>query len=455
MRRLRTILAGLVCKGAYRALRLAGRGGTSLPGKLALKIFPDYLSVLAGGVKTLVLTGTNGKTTSTHMVAQALENAGVHAFYNRSGANLIQGITTEFALNCTLGGRPRAEFAVIECDEGALRRVCAALDPDVLLVTNVFRDQLDRYGEVMHTRENILAGVKNSPNALLVLNADCSITASLAREVANDVQFYGVDCEIYPARVPDLSDATHCLVCGQAYEYSHRTYAHLGGFACPGCGYSRTAPAVAVREILERRSNSCRLQLCVDGALHEVDADVPASYDIYNAVAAVAALRAFGFSNEQAFEAIGHFKHGFGRAEVFNVEGASVRLMLMKNPAGCNQIINLLLNEPVEDMGLVCILNDNDCDGTDVSWIYDAAWEAVCERRGTAICSGVRAEDMALRLKLAGMPDAGIRIIADYDQLIDTLAAGGHTTVVANYSAMMDFRARLAARLGLAGFWEG
>ena len=453
---MRTIAAGLVCKGTYKLLRMMGRGATSLPGKLALKIDPNYLKTLSSGVKTVVLTGTNGKTTSTHIVAQALENAGQEAFYNRSGANLIQGITTEFATNSTVSGRPRCKYAVIECDEGALRRVCAGLDPDVVLVTNVFRDQLDRYGEVMHTRDNILQGLKNSPHAHVLLNADCSITASLAAEIDNKVSYYGVDCEIYPERVPDLSDATHCIKCGAPYEYDYRTYAHLGGFKCPSCGFARPECEVAVERIVKRGTNDCELEMRVGSEVSTVHADVPADYDIYNCAAAVAALVAFGLPAQDAFGAIGHFKHGFGRGEVFDLGQAKVRLMLMKNPAGCNQIINLLLNEPDEQMGLCAILNDQDCDGTDVSWIYDASWEAIAAKKDAAIFAGDRAEDMALRLKYAGMPAAGIQIEKDYDKLIDRLGAAGHdTTVVANYSAMMEFRKHIAARLGLAGFWEG
>lgn len=452
----RTIAAGLVCKGSHKLLRMMGRGATSLPGKLALKIDPNYLKTLSSGVKTVVLTGTNGKTTSTHIVAQALENAGQKAFYNRSGANLIQGITTEFATNSSVTGKPHCKYAVIECDEGALRRVCEGLDPDVVLVTNVFRDQLDRYGEVMHTRDNILRGLKNSPHAHVLLNADCSITASLADEIDNEVSYYGVDCEIYPERVPDLSDATHCIKCGAPYEYDYTTYAHLGGFKCPSCGFSRPECEIAVERIVERGTNDCVLEMRVGSEVSTVHADVPADYDIYNCAAAVAALTAFGLPVQDAFNAIGHFKHGFGRGEVFDLGGVKVRLMLMKNPAGCNQIINLLLNEPDEEMGLCAILNDQDCDGTDVSWIYDASWEAIAAKKSSAVFAGDRAEDMALRLKYAGMPAEGIAIEKDYDKLIDMLAAAGHdTTVVANYSAMMEFRKHIAARLGLAGFWEG
>ena len=353
-------------------------------------------------------------------------------------------------------GKPRYKLAAIECDEGALRRVCKQIDPDVLVVTNVFRDQLDRYGEVTHTLENIMAGVENSPHATLCLNADDSMVASIARKVDNDVIFYGVSCEIYPERVTDLSDATHCIMCGTEYAYDYITFAHLGGFRCPSCGYARPMPMVSVDRILERKIDSCVLEMSVDGVSSVVPVDVPAGYDIYNCACVVAGLLAFGFPKERAFEALGKFKHGFGRSEVLDVHGTKVRLMLMKNPAGCNQIINLLLNETDEDMGLVCILNDQECDGTDVSWIYDAGWEAICAHETSAICSGDRAEDMALRLKYAGMPASGIRILHDYGELIEELGRmERNVTVVANYSAMLAFRAKAASVLGLAGFWEG
>ncbi len=453
---LRTVFASIVCKTTYKLLRMMKRGGTSLPGKLALKIDPNYLKTLSSGVRTVVLTGTNGKTTSTHIVAQALENMGVEAFYNRSGANLIQGITTEFAIRSSLGGKPRYDVAAIECDEGALRRVCEALDPEVLVVTNVFRDQLDRYGEVTHTLDNIRAGVVNSPHATLVLNADDSMVASLADDVSNETLFYGVNCEIYPERVADLSDATHCIKCSTEYQYDYVTYAHLGGFACPNCGYRRPDPSVAVTEIVERRTDSCTLAFDVEGERAEVPVDVPAGYDIYNCACVVAGMLAFKFPKEQAFKAVGHFKHGFGRGEEFEIGGNRVRLMLMKNPAGCNQIINLLLNEPDTNMGIVLLLNDQECDGIDVSWIYDASWESVCAHKSEAICGGSRAEDMAVRLKYAGMPAGGIRVEKDYGRLFDLLGEAHHpTTVVANYSSMLEFRAEVARRLKLAGFWEG
>ncbi len=478
---LRCFIASCVCKTSYHLLRLFGRGATSLPGKLALRVDPNYLATLARGVRTIVFTGTNGKTTSTHIAAQALENTGKPAFYNRSGANLVQGITTEFALRSSLTGKARCAYAAIECDEGALARVCAALDPDVLVVTNVFRDQLDRYGEVMHTRDNIAAGVRNSPHATLVLNADDSIVASLADEVAGGagadaaggadetgaangadaasrIVWYGVNCELYPERVADLSDASRCIRCGAEYEYTRVAYAHLGAWSCPACGFARPEPSVAVEGIVSRGVDACTVELAVDGRTAQVPLDVACGYDVYNCCCVVAGLLSFGFARADAFAAVGKFKHGFGRGELLQIGSSRTKLMLVKNPAGCNQVMNLLLNGADDEAfpALVVLLNDQDCDGTDVSWIYDAAFEALAPRVDMVVCGGTRAEDMALRLKYAGVAAAGISIEKDNAALLDAIAALARpTVVVANYSAMLAFRGAAQRKLGLAGFWEG
>lgn len=457
---LRCLIASCACKASYHLLRLLGRGATSLPGKLALAIDPGFLATLAHGVRTIVFTGTNGKTTSTHIAAQALANTGTPAFYNRSGANLVQGITTEFAIRSSITGKARCAYAAIECDEGALGRVCAALDPDILVVTNVFRDQLDRYGEVMHTRDNIAAGVAHSPHATLVLNADDSIVASLADEAPSTARivWYGVNCELYPERVADLSDASRCIRCGAEYEYARTVYAHLGAWSCPGCGFARPEPSVAVERVVSRGSGACTVEMSVDGETSQVPLDVACGYDVYNCCCVVAGLLSFGFSREDAFAAVGKFKHGFGRGEVLEVGRSTTRLMLMKNPAGCNQILNLLLNEP-EDAAfpaLVVLLNDQDCDGTDVSWIYDAAFEALAPRVDAMLCGGTRAEDMAVRLKYAGIAAPGISIEKDNAALLERVAVLARpTVVVANYSAMLAFRGVAQRKLGLAGFWEG
>ena len=208
--KLRTILAVAACKLSRRMIRLLGRGGTDLPGRIALKIDPNLLGTLAKGVATLIVTGTNGKTTTSRMIEQSWRAAGISFFANKTGANLLSGVTAEFAVNSTLTGRCRYTHALIESDEAAFKAISRYVDAKGVVVTNVFRDQLDRYGEVTHTLENILIGIRNSKNAVLALNADDSLCTSIADQVENRVIFYGVNTPIYATRVEELSDA--CLL---------------------------------------------------------------------------------------------------------------------------------------------------------------------------------------------------------------------------------------------------
>ena len=197
MKKIRVFFACLLCRLSIWVLRLTGRGGTAIPGKVAIKICPDILGDLAKDVRCVAVTGTNGKTTSARMIEEAFRLDGRSYFSNRSGANLINGVTSLFIENATLTGRPKKQFAIVECDEAASKEVCRLIDPEVILVTNVFRDQLDRYGEVTHTLENILTGIQNSPHATLCLNADCSLTASIAEQVPIDFFFYWASTVIY------------------------------------------------------------------------------------------------------------------------------------------------------------------------------------------------------------------------------------------------------------------
>ena len=205
---LRAILAILLCKFLRFVSRVLHRGGTAMPGRFALKVCPNLLSILSRDVKTVAITGTNGKTTSSRMVEQAFADAGLSYFANRSGANLISGITTEFVMNSTLGGKPKKEYAVIECDEGNFPAVAAALQPRAVIVTNLFRDQLDRYGEVTHTRDLIASGIQKAPGAVLCLNADCSLTASLGWDVPNKTVYFGLE-NISSDAVPSVSSSEY------------------------------------------------------------------------------------------------------------------------------------------------------------------------------------------------------------------------------------------------------
>lgn len=229
--KIRTFFAVLLCKLARGLLRLLRRGGTAFPGRVALKVYPQVLGVLSRGVRVILVTGTNGKTTSSRMIEQAFADAGLNYFANRSGANLISGITAEFAMHSTLTGRPKCQFAVIECDEAASKTVLKYLKPEVIVATNVFRDQLDRYGEITHTLNNIIEGIRHTPESVLCINADCSLIASIPEHVPNPVVRFGVNVPLGGDDLTEISDAPHCIHCKTEYVYDYRTYGHLAHFA--------------------------------------------------------------------------------------------------------------------------------------------------------------------------------------------------------------------------------
>ncbi|MDR1130996.1 MAG: MurT ligase domain-containing protein [Oscillospiraceae bacterium] len=454
----RVFLAVSACKLSIRLLRLTGRGGTAIPGKIALKICPDLLGRLARDVSCAIITGTNGKTTSARMAEEIYLRAGVPCFANRSGANLINGITSAFIENATLTGKPKKRHAVIECDEAASKAVCYLVDPAVVLVTNVFRDQLDRYGEVSGTLSNIYTGLKNAPNAVVCLNADCSLTASLADRIPNRVIFFGVDVPIYKNPVSEVSDAPYCIHCKHEYDYTYRTFGHLGGFYCPDCGYKRPEPQLAVTGILETGPASTRVRMRVFGEDLLVTVNLPGGYNIYNAAGAAALSEAAGFSRETAKAAIAGFSCGFGRMEAFDLGGKSARMILVKNPAGCNQVINYL--SALDEKALfVCCLNDNSADGKDVSWIWDVNFETlsdIADRVPEILVAGIRAGDMAVRLKYAGFDETKLRVFdGDYDALITAMQAQPLPVVIMpTYTAMMALRAKMSAAFGGRDFWE-
>ena len=454
---LRAILAILLCKFLRFVSRVLHRGGTAMPGRFALKVCPNLLSILSRDVKTVAITGTNGKTTSSRMVEQAFADAGLSYFANRSGANLISGITTEFVMNSTLGGKPKKEYAVIECDEAAARRTFGQLRPKVVMVTNLFRDQLDRYGEVTHTLENIREGLKAVPDATLCLNAYCSLTSSLAGDLPNRVVWFGIEQGAAPSRAkPEISDATHCIRCKTEYEYDYITYGHLGGFRCPKCGYRRHHADYAVTDIVEQRADGSTVVMDIMCERRVVDINLPAMYNIYNAAGAVAAVTQMGLSADDAVKALAGFKCGFGRMEQFKL-GGGAKMMLVKNPAGCNQVVEFLQNIKEKFVLVVC-LNDRGADGTDISWVWDVDFEAlsgIAGRIDRIIVSGDRAPDMAVRIKYAGIAPEHIEIERDYEKLVSGLEKQSLPVfIMPTYTAMLELREVLIKHCGGAEFWE-
>lgn len=438
-------------------MRLLGKGASTMPGKVGLSFSPDLLAHLAKDVRCIIVTGTNGKTTTSRMIEQTLKDAGVTYFCNKSGANMMNGITTEFIMNSTTSGKPKAEFALIECDEAAFKYVGDAVDPECVVVTNVFRDQLDRYGEITHTLGNIRIGIENSKNAVVCLNADCSLTASLKDEIPNKVITYGVNLPIYKEQIKESSDAPYCIHCKHEYEYEYVTFGHLGKYRCPNCGYERPEPDVAVTEILKSTADYSEIAITFDDTTVNATINLPGGYNIYNAVAATTAAKVLGFDTQTAVNALATFECGFGRMEKFMLDGTETRMILIKNPAGCNQVLNFLSNIDEETLFVVC-LNDKYADGTDISWIWDVDFESLMriEHNLTGILvSGIRADEMAMRFKYAGIPEEKIKVIKDYEKLIEEFtSADTPVCIMPTYTAMMDLRAIISKKYGYKNFWE-
>ena len=490
--KIKTMLAVGACKASRSALRLLHRGGTTTPGRMAMKFDRNILETVSQGMDIIVVTGTNGKTTTSNMIEHALSGTGRDVLANKSGANLLPGVTAEFTSNATAFGKPKKHFAVIECDEGALKQVVPRIHPKVIVVTNLFRDQLDRYGEVMHTLEEIRKGIKMVPDAVLCLNADDSLTASLALDVPNKVTYFGIDCPIGEQKNVEISDARYCIRCGTEYEYDYHTYAHLGGFRCPKCGYRRIRPSVAVTKIEKVSSSGSVVRMRfgedenrtaggseddhgfmeVAGSAHhtssayhtssveterEVTIGLPAVYNIYNGVAAIAAYQAAGFDREEVIASLADVHSSFGRMETFRLGEVPIQMILVKNPAGCNQALSYLAGLG-EDYQAVFCLNDRTADGHDISWIWDADFEKVCRdpHLKHAYVLGDRADDMRLRLKYADAEEGDIEKVQDNAALIEKLKKSTVPVfILPNYTSMLSLRAALGAITGKQEFWKG
>lgn len=427
-------------------LRLFNFGATSLPGALALKICPDILGYAAKNVDIIAVTGTNGKTTSARIIERALQNSGRSVCANRSGANLMPGITAELIMNKRLSGSVKCESAVIECDEAACRLVLGKLRPHVLLVTNLFRDQLDRYGTVTYPRDCIAAGLRDTPETIAVINADCPMAASVSRLCQNKTVYYGLG-EHKKTCVGSGEDDT-CPVCGKRLGYKGLSYANLGVFSC-SCGFARSKPDVSAESVFPDGSFILR----ADGDKTVCAPALPGLYNVYNSVGAVAAAVACGVPLKQAADAAQDFDCGFGRMESFPLGKRGARMILIKNAAAADQTLNEVCRAPGEKT-LVLAVNDRTADGTDISWLDEADF-GVLARRGKimrAYVCGDRAETAEKRLKRENIP---CQSCGNYDKLIEYLRdEDNFIFILPTYTAMLELRAKLVRRLGGKNFWE-
>ncbi len=440
---------------AVRAVsRRAGRsGGTTAPGRLLLRLSPRALGRMAGDLDegALLVSATNGKTTTSAMLAACLERAGRPVVHNRAGSNMAWGVATALLD----AGRGRGQLGLFEVDEAWLPAVAGDLNPRLLLLSNLFRDQLDRYGELELLADRWAELVERlDGRTRFVLNADDPLVADLGRG-REGVTYFGVedDSQALPG-MQHAADSKHCRNCGHAYEYEAIYLGHMGRYRCPSCGRERPAPQVAATSVQLDGMTGSVVELRTPQGPLRARLPLPGLYNVYNAVAAAATALELGVPLATVGEALEGFAGAFGRVETIAIDGRQVSILLVKNPAGANEVLRTLTLENGR-LDLWLALNDGIADGRDISWIWDADFEVLAGRVRRATCSGTRAEEMALRLKYAGV-DAELVVERDLARSLDAAVANAsseHVYALPTYTALLELR-DLLSRRGLARRWS-
>jgi len=444
-------LESAVVRAAGALSRAAGRGGgTTLPGKLLWKLDPGAIDLLARRLPqgSVLVSATNGKTTTAAMVAEILR-ARVPVLHNASGANLVSGVASAL-----LRSRD-AELGLFEVDEGALPEVAERVRPKALLLGNLFRDQLDRYGELEIVAARWRSAVATLPDALLVVNGDDPQIGDLARPGG---RVFGVDDpRVARPALQHAADSTHCLRCGTPYDYAAAYVGHLGDYRCPNCGHARPPLDVAAREIELQGLDGAAFTLSAPEGDTRVELALPGLYNVYNAVGASALALALGASLEDVRAGLGRFSAAFGRFERIPVGDRRLLMLLIKNPAGANEAVRTLVEGGAPRVAVVA-LNDAIADGRDVSWIWDVDFEPLLAGLETLVATGTRAAELALRFAYGGLDRSRIEVVPSLadalDRGLELTPSGGELTVLPTYTAMLALRRIVAGRGHVANYWE-
>jgi UDP-N-acetylmuramyl tripeptide synthase len=446
-------LESAALRGAGALSRLAGRGGgTTLPGKLLWKLDPGAIDVLARRLPqgAVLVSATNGKTTTSAMVAEILRPS-VRVAHNSSGANLVSGVAS------TLLRARGAELGLFEVDEGALPEVARRLRPRALLLGNLFRDQLDRYGELELVAARWRDAVAALPGTKLVVNGDDPQVGDLARAHAG-ARIFGVD-DPHRARpaLQHAADSKYCLRCGTPYVYAAAYVGHLGDYRCPNCGHHRPQLDVVAREIELRGLDGASFTLHAVEGEARVELGLPGLYNVYNALGAAALALELGVPLDEVASGLARFSAAFGRFERIAIGDRRLLMLLIKNPAGANEAIRTLVEGEPPAVAVVA-LNDAIADGRDVSWIWDVDFEPLIAGLERLVATGARAAELALRFAYGGLPRDRIEVIPALDDALDRglelTPAGGELTLLPTYTAMLALRRTVAARGHVANYWE-
>lgn len=437
---LKTTLGILAGKTTHFLLSKIGRGST-LPGKIALKCDSDILTKLAKDYEIVVVTGTNGKTLTTALTVGILKEAFGEVVTNPSGANMITGITSTF-----LTAKPSKtgkKIAVLEIDEASLPKITDYLTPSLFVFTNIFRDQMDRYGEIYTTYQMILKGAAKAPEATVLANGDSPLFNS--QTLVNPVRYYGFATETHQPQLAHYNtEGIICPKCQSILQYKLNTYGNLGDYLCPSCDFKRPHLDYALTELSHISNTSA--EFIIDEQAYKIN--VGGLYNIYNALAAVAVAEFFEVSPDKIKAGFDKSRAVFGRQETFTIGEKSCTLVLIKNPIGASQALEMIKLAPYP-FTLSVLLNANYADGIDTSWIWDANFESILEMPIPEIfAGGVRHSEMARRLRVTGYEEQNIHQaekLEDIMRLIENQDCK-HAYILATYTAMLEFREILAAK---------
>jgi len=414
---------------------------------------PDAIGKLGARLTagTTLISATNGKTTTASMLATILAGENRHPVHNRAGSNMTWGVATALV-------EQKGDEGLFEVDEAWLPEVAGRLHPRTILLGNLFRDQLDRYGETEALADAWaqMAATLNGDTGF-ILNADDPLIADIGNSSGPGTVYFGIDD---PSQaLPELQhahDAKLCRVCGHELTYDRAFVGHLGHYHCESCGMSRPRPEISATDITLRGMSGLTATIQSPEGPADLELPLPGLYNLYNALGAIATARRLGIAVADAVRSLAGIKAVFGRVERIEIDGTSLSILLIKNPAGANEVIRTLALEPAP-IDLWIALNDRIADGRDVSWIWDADFEMLASAVGHIVCTGTRASEMALRLKYAGWPQDRTEVIGDAELALDTALerSGAQLFALPTYTALLDLRNLLADRGDTERYWEG
>ena len=445
---LRLTLAILVAKIIGYLARLTGSGATAAPGLYALKIDPNLVRKLTSGIKhgSIIISGTNGKTTTSRLTSDILKSK-FSIVHNRQGSNLLRGIASTLISTSSASGKIRANLALWEVDEGTLPDAINNTHPKTIVLLNLFRDQLDRYGEVNTVRTKWQKSLEKLPKSTtLILNADDPGISFISKSFRGKVIFFGVnDKKINLPEIAHIADVRHCLICGSKLIYSALLSAHMGHYTCPKCDFKRPTPQISASNLDFKSDFSTSIKLIVNGQLSNVAYQLPGLFNVYNILAAVSIGSTLKIATAAIKQSIESFTAAFGRFQKIKIGDKKIIIFLTKNPTGTNEVIRTIATK--NRINLLAILNDNIADGRDVSWIWDTNWEVLKEKIKNLSLSGTRAWDLATRFKYSDFKLSKNMIDENISSSIYSTVKNLHNKdtllILTTYTALLDVQKTL------------